>query len=476
MPLDPSIILGAKSPQFDLSQFSPMNAMATAAKFKQAKQEGELNALKMAEYERTRTEEQDFRDYLATTEKPNDPANRANFLRYGKTGAAYGEALDKQETAALTQKKSKFDIQDARKKFVAQAQRDTSQNPSDANITAFKEDLLANPLFNDDEKKQMAAGADRILAMPVGERKAFMSSQGASASELKPTLTSQTLGGTTRLISTPAFGGTATPVAGSEGAVTATPAQLETNKIAQARLTFDKNKFAWEQSNPGYELKEGEDGTVMAINKRTLQAVPVTVGGAAPAASGVPAAVPAAAGAGMPSARMPAAQAPLAGATPTAAQPLRGKGKEAPVKFNDTDLQLSGLAGSLKDFRKEVAKDVFTGAKFLPTGADTARMQAKYTALLMGVKDLYTLGALTGPDMGIIESQLTNPASWSGKLTSKEGFEEQIKVIENMLKRSATNLENTYSRVPKATKKALQDLSSDASGAGVDTSNPLLRR
>jgi hypothetical protein len=82
----------------------------------------------------------------------------------------------------------------------------------------------------------------------------------------------------------------------------------------------------------------------------------------------------------------------------------------------------------------------------------------------MGVKDLYTLGALTGPDMSIIESQLTNPASWSGKLTTKKGFDEQITVIENMLKRSTTNLENTYGRSPKAAKSALETLPSGASG------------
>ena len=93
----------------------------------------------------------------------------------------------------------------------------------------------------------------------------------------------------------------------------------------------------------------------------------------------------------------------------------------------------------------------------------------------MGVKDLYTLGALTGPDMSIIESQLTNPASWSGKFTTKKGFEEQVKVIEDMLKRTSTNLENTYGRVPKATKNALQGLSTGVGGSsGVDTSNPLL--
>jgi hypothetical protein len=224
---------------------------------------------------------------------------------------------------------------------------------------------------------------------------------------------------------------------------------------ARKRLAFDQNKFNWEKANPGFEIREADDGSVVGVNKRTLQAFPVSLGG------GV---APTAGGSGMPSAQVPAPQAPLAGATPSATRPLMGKVKEAPVKFNDTDLQLSGLAGSLKDFKEEVSKNVFTGAKYLPTGEDTARMTGKYTALLMGVKDLYTLGALTGPDMSIIESQLTNPASWSGKFKTKAGFEAQIKVVEDMLNRSSVNLENSYGRVPKATKKALEKLSSSDSG------------
>jgi hypothetical protein len=138
-------------------------------------------------------------------------------------------------------------------------------------------------------------------------------------------------------------------------------------------------------------------------------------------------------------------------------------------------MQLAGLAGSLKDFKEEIGKNLFTGAKYIPSGADTSRMTAKYTALLMGVKDLYTLGALTGPDMSIIESQLTNPASWSGKFKTKEGFNEQVKVIEDMLKRSTTNLESTYGRVPKASRKALEGLPGGASGGipGASANDPL---
>ena len=61
-------------------------------------------------------------------------------------------------------------------------------------------------------------------------------------------------------------------------------------QTGQARLNFEKEKFNFEKANPGYELKEDADGNFFGVNKRTLQAVPVTVGGnaseAAPAVSG----------------------------------------------------------------------------------------------------------------------------------------------------------------------------------------------
>jgi hypothetical protein len=75
----------------------------------------------------------------------------------------------------------------------------------------------------------------------------------------------------------------------------------------------------------------------------------------------------------------------------------------------------------------------------------------------MGVKDLYDLGALTGPDMGIISQQLTNPASFSGVFTSQNAMMEQIGVLENMLQRSEENLSSTYGRkIPKASELGLQ--------------------
>ena len=236
------------------------------------------------------------------------------------------------------------------------------------------------------------------------------------------------------------------------------------NRIAQQRLAFEQSKFAWEKANPTMSIQEDPTG-LLAVNTRTGVATPVVYGPTGFQAA--PAAAPTAAPTAMP--------VPTEVGGRMSGMPVGGKPKEAPAKFNDTDMQLANLAGSLKEFQDEVGKKLITGAKFLPSGADTARMQAKYTALLMGVKDLYTLGALTGPDMSIIESQITNPASWAGKMTTREGFKEQTKVIEDMLKRSTKNLENTYSRTPKAAREALKGLpDGESSGiSGATPTNPL---
>ena len=105
-------------------------------------------------------------------------------------------------------------------------------------------------------------------------------------------------------------------------------------QTAQGQLGLAKQKFAWEQANPGFELKEAEDGSIVGVNKRTLQAFPVSIGGAAPTAPMV-----APAGAGMPGTRVPAPavqaipgmtsvldqQAPTTAST--VVKPLMGKGQ-----------------------------------------------------------------------------------------------------------------------------------------------------
>jgi len=480
--VNPNIAMSFRAPE--VPQQNMLADYAAIQQIQGGQQAQQLNALKIQEYERTRGEEEGARNFLLGRDLAS-PDTRTGLTQFGKTGLALAKSLSEQDAATLSMKNVKsqiserdFGLQDKKLKFAWSAIGD-SATPELAieKITDAIKDGVFKPQDGAAEIQQLQNMTPELFRQyRVNKVLQLLDAKDKLVTMLPKIARQDTGGALTPIQDNPALPGYGLPVAGM-----AAIAKTETfaDKNARKRLEFDQNKFNWEKANPGFEIREADDGSVVGVNKRTLQAFPVTLGGG-PAPAAAPAAVPAVGGAGMPGARVPAAQAPqapLAGATPTAARPLMGKPKEAPVKFNDTDLQLSGLAGSLQDFKKEVSRDVFTGAKFLPTGQDTARMQAKYTALLMGVKDLYTLGALTGPDMGIIESQLTNPASWSGKFTTKEGFEAQTKVIEDMLKRSATNLENTYSRVPKATKKALADLSSGAGdAAGVDTNNPLLNR
>jgi hypothetical protein len=120
--------------------------------------------------------------------------------------------------------------------------------------------------------------------------------------------------------------------------------------------------------------------------------------------------------------------------------------------------KLKDFEGYLTDYKTELSKDLMVFPKEipilpsqgiaipLPVGSDTARINSKYTALLMGLKDAYELGALTGPDMSIVESQITNPATIAGAMTSRDAMQEQVKVLEGMLQRGKQNLESSYNK------------------------------
>ena len=133
----------------------------------------------------------------------------------------------------------------------------------------------------------------------------------------------------------PMLPGYGQPVAGGAIAKTPTFGELTGQRqlvVSQGQLALAQQKFAWEKANPGFELKEAEDGSIVGVNKRTLQAFPVSIGGALPATA------PAMPGAGMPGPRVaaPAAQAipgmtsvldqPAPAGAPAVGTPLRGKG------------------------------------------------------------------------------------------------------------------------------------------------------
>ena len=460
MALDPSIALGVRPVEVQ----NPLNQFAQVAQLQNFQRQSDLADRALQQ------EEALNRAYAASIDQKTGQID-ANKLRQNMAMGGIASKLPAaeksiMESRKLTNEVSKGELE-LRLAKATQAIQDIARFSTREEIIADIQRNLDAGNIDPTKAQQIVASVPqdptKIPAWQLQTMRGILSAK----DQLEQQFTPQNYGGGTRVIATPKYGGgPAQVVQGSDIKNTATIA----DQLA-------REKFTWEKANPGYELKETENGDIVGVNKRTLEAFPVMMGGVAPTGGSprVPANNLAPTPANVNNLAQPSAQvipgmnsvldqrAPTAPVTPQAPQagmPLKGARKEAPAKFNDTDMQLAGLAGSLKEFKNEVGKNYATGAKFLPAGADTARMQAKYTSLLMGVKDLYTLGALAGPDMAIIESQLTNPASWSGKFTTKKGFEEQIQVIEDMLKRSSTNLENTYGRTPKATKEALKGLPS----------------
>jgi len=285
----------------------------------------------------------------------------------------------------------------------------------------------------------------------------------------------------------PMLPGYSQPIAGMD--ITKTPTFAE--QTGQGQLNLARQKFAWEQANPGFELKETEDGSIVGVNKRTLQAFPISIGGVTPAAA------PTApmAGAGMPGARLPAAPVQAipgmtsvldqpalttASAVPAVGTPLRGKGTAPTEGERKAATLLQRLQGSqnqltqalLDDpkaagpqaFATAVGKLSTTAANLLNTEArqrvEAAQLDILDAALTLGTGAAYTKEQLEGYRQAYFPAYGDEPKTIADKKAR----------LQNVI--SAANIAAGKAAKSVATPPPLT--LPNARG-GVDTSNPLLR-
>lgn len=244
------------------TEYQPRNALAEYAQIQQivgAQEQQQLNALKMQEAKAALDERNALRQL-----DPNSPDYEAQLFRVNPTtGIAYRRELAAAAASRAAQRKSEIETTAAKQGMLGQAYRDISQRPSDANITAHMEDVLASDIFGDAEKNQVRSRAQQLLAMPYAERVSFLASQGAKASELKPQVMAQGTGGATRLLSVPAFGGAAAVVPGSEATMTVTPGE-----VLGAETTRRGQDITSETSRRGQDITAQTAATGQAITRR----------------------------------------------------------------------------------------------------------------------------------------------------------------------------------------------------------------
>ena len=225
MALDPNIALGVRQIEMpnQLAQYGQLQQIMAAQDAQQ------MNALKRQEAQAALEERNALRrldpaaaDYESQLFKVS-PQLGINYRKEAATTAAQKAA----ETKSLAEAAA------AKQKMMSQAYRDISGRPSDANITAHLEDISESTLYSNAEKASITKRGLDLLAMPFAERQMFLAQQGASASELKPSMQTVNRAGATDIVRVPAFSGAPATVGTYQDVPL--PANVQAQKIQIAR-------------------------------------------------------------------------------------------------------------------------------------------------------------------------------------------------------------------------------------------------
>lgn len=99
---------------------------------------------------------------------------------------------------------------------------------------------------------------------------------------------------------------------------------------------------------------------------------------------------------------------------------------------------------AISEFKKELESfDPRSIANLSPS--ERARIQTKYRNMQLQAKDAFALGALTGPDLGIIEQLVIDPTSYKGAYIGKEAINSQASELSRIIK----DMGNVASTKPK---------------------------
>ena len=226
------------------------NVLADYAAIQQiqgGRQAQELNALKMQEAQAAMQERNALRQLNPAAEDYESQLFKVS----PQLGIQYRKEAATSAAQKAAQATSEFELKVKQRKFGDDLKRSLSANPSDENIVAFGQDAVLQGLYTPDQVKTTVS---QLLSIPVADRARILSQAGASASELKPTVSV----GPTGIVQTPAYGGAATVVPGTGAAFQMTPAQIEQGRRDQQRLGLEGQRVGLERERVGIARTEAE--------------------------------------------------------------------------------------------------------------------------------------------------------------------------------------------------------------------------
>jgi hypothetical protein len=237
MPLDPSIILGAKPPQIDMAQFSPLNAFTTAMKLKQLDQEGELNALTLKERKGLQT-------FLDTNPDLSLPETRYELAtKYGEAGRKLSEGVTNIGKAQTEEAKRRNDLVVSKTGLYRDALIDVNDQRSAIKWLQTQQndpDMAGSPVA----KVSIMDAARSIPADPQGFAQwKQQASLGLSEyiKQNKPVISQVDQSGQTQILSRPGLGGPLTTL--GTYADVPLPAAVQAQKMQTASASAPKVSY-----------------------------------------------------------------------------------------------------------------------------------------------------------------------------------------------------------------------------------------
>ena len=270
MPLNPASVMTAQP----LNIQSPLDAYARVLAAQHAQTQNVLAQQQLAEYQRARGEDEAVRNYFVKAQTAGTPTTSPEFVQ-GLLGISPARGMSYQQNVAAAQKAA------------------TEESARRAKLALDKIAMYRDALVNVRTPEQgykwvMAQVNDPDMAgTPISKMSVMNVVIPTDPKGFEDWKNMEALGATEFIkLNKPHWlegGGSQVPVSGLTGrpsetaspiAKTLTPGELATQATAAARLKFEKEKFKYEQDNPGQEIKESDDG-LLAINKRTGVASPV---------------------------------------------------------------------------------------------------------------------------------------------------------------------------------------------------------
>ena len=111
------------------------------------------------------------------------------------------------------------------------------------------------------------------------------------------------------------------------------------------------------------------------------------------------------------------------GSPPSVVQGFTPEGKAKPVEFTKSLAGLNELSNGLDSYSEALKSN--GGVNPLAIGKQRAGLQSAFTALQMGMKNAFELGALAGPDIALLNGMIIDPTSPKAMMLGDKGIAEQ---------------------------------------------------